>query len=537
MRCALPFLSALLLWLSFPPVDWGFLGWVALVPLIVYALTEPKRWRAFLIGWAAGFAFHTAAFWWVGHTSPVLGPLGLGLYKGLYWAAFVLLVRWASRAQGDRECAPVAVAAPVAWVVLELTRAYLFGGLPFWIVGYTTHAFPLFIQIADLGGVWFVTFVVVLVNATIARAFVMREADREYRWSAGASIAAITLSLAYGAVRLGTIELADGIRIGIVQPNIPQDLKEIAKGRDFEGRLRIFQKHMELTRQAARGKPDLIVWPEVALLDELIFQDGRWLENAYFKRAQAPALETGAHAVVGSIVWEPPPGVDPYTREAIDRSTWTNSAVYLDPKGRVVGRFDKIRLVPFSEHFDVLGGLINVERLVARFLNLSKLYAFRPGTELPVFDHPRGRFAVSICSENYYPEISREFARKGARTIVNISNDGWFRESAELDAQLAMAKFRAIENRVHYVRATNTGISAMIEPTGRVAEVIVGPDGNRKSVAGTLVAVARVTESGSLYRALGDWAAWLCVGLAAGGIVALRLARRRQNVDTSSTQP
>jgi apolipoprotein N-acyltransferase len=144
---------------------------------------------------------------------------------------------------------------------------------------------------------------------------------------------------------------------------------------------------------------------------------------------------------------------------------------------------------------------------------------------------------VSICSENYYPGISRELAGKVAGVIVNISNDGWFKESAELDAMLAMAKFRAIENRVHYVRATNTGISAMIEPTGSIAALIQGPDGKQKSVEGTLAAVARVTRSGSPYRALGDWAAWLCAGLAIGGIAALKLARHRRNVDSGKVDP
>jgi len=518
MKHVLPFVSALLLWLAFPPADLGFLGWAALVPLTVYALVARGR-RAFFIAWAAGFVFWTGTLYWLHYTSPWFGPPGVGIYKGLYWGAYVSLVRWACT--GERPRVPVAIAAPVVWTTLEFIRSYLFTGLPFMVAGYTTHNLLSFIQIADLGGIWLVTFVVALVNGTLARAFVPPPAEpalserkraEGYRWSAVASVAVLVASIGYGAVRLATIQLEDGLKIGIVQPNIPQDYKEIVKGGPSPEQLAdIYRRHYERSLEAARQKPDLIVWPEVAIIDGPSTRGGRWFENLRFARVVAPSRETGIAHVIGTQIAD-------YPMESGDAS-FTNSAVFVDAHGRLIGRFDKIKLVPFSE-FMLFGDTLPVQRIVESVVGV-RLMEFRRGTEQPVWEVAGRKIGVSICSENYFPEISREFAGKGARTLVNISNDGWFRESAQLDAQLAMAKFRAIENRAHYIRATNTGISAMIEPTGRIAAMIPG-----KSVAGTLVGVAKVTRTAAPYGVLGDWAAWLCAGLAAGGFLAVKLARR-----------
>jgi len=528
MKHLLPFLSSLLLYLSFHPADFGFLVWIALVPLIVWAVRETKGWRAFLLGWAAGWLFYATSLWWITYTAPVFGPVGVGLYKGLYWGLFAAIVRWACR--GDRSPrVPIVVAAPVLWLAFEFARCYVMGGLPFVVVGYAAHRLDSFIQIADLGGIWLVTFVVVLVNATLARAFLGPVRDREYRWSAAASVVVLAASIVYGSVRIATIRLEDGLRIGIVQPNIPQDVKELSKEDDPRVKLQIYRKHMELTRQVAERKPDVIFWPEAALLYSLIVDGGQWDVDAYYLKAQAPAVENGIPVVLGVQIIDKPRGV-PLTFETFgSTATVTNSAVYFDGDGNLVARYDKRRLVHFSEYMPMGTGPI-----VARYLNLRKVYEFRRGTEFTVMPHPKGDFAVTICSENYYPEISREFARKGVRTLVNISNDGWFRESAELDLQMSMARFRAIENRVLYVRATNTGISALVDPLGRVTALVAGPDGKQKGVEGTLAEVGKVTTDGSPWRTMGDWAAWLCAGLSLGGLVALRMSRK---IDSEKRQP
>jgi len=137
----------------------------------------------------------------------------------------------------------------------------------------------------------------------------------------------------------------------------------------------------------------------------------------------------------------------------------------------------------------------------------------------------RWRYGAQICYEAIFTEISREIARKGGAFTVNISNDGWFKASGELDQMLAMARFRSIENRIHVIRATNTGISAFIEPTGRV-QAILEVGGKVKEVGGVLSGRIRLTEATSLYRLAGDWVAWLALGAAAAALA------RRLFVDT-----
>ena len=152
----------------------------------------------------------------------------------------------------------------------------------------------------------------------------------------------------------------------------------------------------------------------------------------------------------------------------------------------------------------------------------------KPGREIPVWALGDSSYGAQICFEAIFPEISREIARKGAGFTVNISNDGWFKSSGELDQMLAMARFRSIENRIHVVRATNTGISAFIEPTGRLQSVLeVG--GKVKEVGGVLEGRIRLTASGSVFRTLGDAVAWGCLALAVG------LLGRRFFVDRKRT--
>jgi apolipoprotein N-acyltransferase len=165
--------------------------------------------------------------------------------------------------------------------------------------------------------------------------------------------------------------------------------------------------------------------------------------------------------------------------------------------------------VPFAEYVpgaSVLPGLRGLFETVSGL----RLDSLRPGEGFQVWPLERWRFGVQICFEGAFPDISREIARMGASFTINISNDGWFGSSAELDQMLIMARFRAVENRIHVIRATNTGISAFIDPTGRIQARIPG-----KEVQGSLVATLRITEASSLFRTWGNWVAWSAL-LAAG---------------------
>ncbi len=483
----LPFLSALLLWASFHPLNIGVLGFVCLVPLLEYARTAKGR-KPFFITWLAGALGYTAGFIWLRHTVPA-GPYLLGIYHGFYWAVFLLLVRrlgllWS----------------PVVWTALEFLRSRLFGGFPWFNLGTTQHEASALIQIADLGGVWLVSLLVVGVNAALL------DGRRGARWTAAGALA---LSLIYGWVRVETLVLEDGPLISIVQPNIPQDIKYISIKSERQAE-ETYEKHMELTRRAAAGRPDLIFWPEAAVYKGLLWDVARntWAADLWYRRVLAPAQETGIPVVVGLLVAE--------RGEDGRWGAFTNSAVLVDPAKGITARFDKVHLVPFAEFVPFARQVPLIRDLIFRFSGL-RLMDMRPGTEFPLWQAGKWRYGPQICFEAIFPEISREIARKGAAFTVNISNDGWFRDSAELDQMQVQSRFRSIENRISVVRATNTGISALIDPAGR-AHAVLESGGRIKEVEGVLTGRVRVTSAGSLYRIWGDWVAWLAAGAAIGEI-------------------
>jgi apolipoprotein N-acyltransferase len=171
--------------------------------------------------------------------------------------------------------------------------------------------------------------------------------------------------------------------------------------------------------------------------------------------------------------------------------------------------------------------VLPVREWVAAFLKVPKVYAFRPGAGPVTFDVGGRTFGVCICSENYYPDIWREIAGKGASAIVNISNEAWFRESAELDLMYAMAKFRAVETRVACVRATNSGISAVLDAGGRAVATLEGPGRGRKSVEGAMAVGVPAGPGGSVYGAVGDAAVWMAAGAAIAGLAWSAFAAKR----------
>ena len=487
---SLPFLFALLYWASFHPLNLGFLGWVSLVPLLVYAKATSGK-KAFFVAWLGGALAFGACFFWVRFTVPP-APYLLGIYKGLYVALFVVLIR---------RLGPLWT--PVVWVALEYVRGYLFSGLPWFLLGYTQHDLLYPIQIADLGGVWLVSVLVAFVNGAIV--------DPRRAPKVAAAVAVVAAAV-YGAIRLPSIPMTDGPRIAIVQPNIPQDLKNIMQRDPFEGQrlaLESFDKHAALTKRAAETKPDLIVWPEAAIYYEgLLWNADRrdWVPEFWYRQITALSERTPAPLLIGALVAE---------GRGSKMSAFTNSAVTVDG-GTIRERYDKVHLVPFAEYIPFTT-VFPWFRDVVRAVSGVRLDNARAGEGFPVWNLGAHRYGTQICFEAIFPEISREIARNGASFTVNISNDGWFRTSGELDQMLAMARFRAIENRMHVVRATNTGISAFIEPTGRV-QSLLEMDGKRKEVEGTLTAIVKVTGASSLFRAWGNWVAWMAVGAAAAGI-------------------
>lgn len=496
---ALPFLSALLFWISFPPINAWPLMWIAPVPLLYYMVQRPLTWRRAGVLYLAAYLLWVANVYWFWFVTPV-GMVLAPLYRAFLWPAYAWLLQ---KIRG-----PKYVTAPALWVLQEyLALHFPLLGFPFKLIGYSQIEMLAFVQVADMGGVFLVGFLIVMFAALLATA----EQSQEKSWRIGAIVgaSAIVLSFAYGMIRLSTLEIKEGPKVLLVQPNIPQDVKEIVAQRketeeEREDRMhKIFAKHMTLTREGLKEPVDLVVWPE-ATVPGLVLTDRnrRFLEHeeSYPWLAGPPAIFKTPF-ISGASIYE------------LGNRKIYNSAVWMDGGGRVLGRFDKVDLVAFGEYVpDAFSWF--VEHFSGLLPNGS------PGTDYVVWQVSGMKLGPEICFEGLVPEITREIARKGAQAIVNISNDGWFKSSSELDETLAIARFRSLETRVGFVRSTNTGISALIDPAGRVIAQIDG-----KEVEGTLVGRVPWTEAGSIYRRVGNLFVLLC-GIGMAGLSLYSLTRK-----------
>lgn len=442
LRWLLAVLSGGLLALSFPGSgDQAWLAFVALVPLL--AAVEGDGWRrAGARGLVAGLAFWLLTIPWIASTVARYGdvpwPLsvlvlaGLAGYLALYTAAFAALLARRSLPGGGLY---VIVAASL-WVALELLRTYLFTGFPWNLLGYSQYRNLPLIQVAAATGVYGVSFLVVAVNAALWRAL-----DRESAWRRSLAAFGTAAAIVGAAIAFGWLSphRAGGspIPVAVAQGSVDQAVKWDATHQGVTLSL-----YRDLTVQAAGRGARLVVWPETAV-PFFLAEDPRRAEVEGLARA------TGAYLLVG----------------APDRSSGKprNSAFLIGPDGRVLGRYDKRHLVPFGEYVPVKRLLFFVE-----ILGGGAIGDFAPGSEATVFATPAGRIGVVICYEAIFPGEVRDFFRAGADVLVNITNDAWFGRSAAPVQHLAMAAFRAVENRAYLVRAANTGISAIVRPDGRI---------------------------------------------------------------------
>jgi apolipoprotein N-acyltransferase len=485
--------------LAFPRSDWWLFAWVWLAPALCCALARPPR-GAMADGWLAGTVFFVVLLRWLDFTfrtySDIPWPLGwlpiglLAAYCGLYTAGVVAAVAWLRPRIGE---APALAMAPVLWVAGEWIRGHLMGGFPWGLMGYSQHGVLPVIQIAELTGVYGVSFLVVAVNAALAA--LVGLGWRRARPGVLAAAALLVASLGFG-LRVGGQEermdrgQAASIAVAVIQPSVEQTIKW-----DPAHNAEVLGIHERLTRDAARLRPALIVWPETAA--------------AIFLRAD-PELLARLTALSGAL--DTPLLIGSIDRQRGARGKFLNSAFLLTGQG-IKGKYDKIHLVPFGEYIP-LGWLIGFVRSWAEFIS-----DFDAGNTATVFSLPGAPFGTVICYEVIFPELFRDFVVGGATFMVNITNDAWFGRTSGPWQHLAMLPLRAVEHRVGIARAANTGISAFVEPSGRVSAFL--PLFER----GLLERHVPLRTRTTLYTRLGDWLAYGCLGLGAV-VLGIALIRR-----------
>jgi len=486
----LSIISGLMLVLAFPPFDLFPVAWIALVPLLI-AIWDKSARVSFLIGMLTGLVYFLGTIYWVFHSMYFYGyiaaPLSalilllLCLYLSLYTGLFSVLFNYIS----GRSRLPALVIVPFLWVTLDVIRTKLpILGFPWSSLGYSQYKFLPLIQIADLTGIYGISFLVAAVNSSIFDVVFywpkkMREEPLLPRWPLTLSIiillVTITGILFYGYEKLSESSRSRSIKVSVVQGNIPQDKKWDAK---FQKE--VIDTYKRLSLSVSGRSPDLIVWPETAV--PFIFGYDQTLTQDIISFQK----QLGSYLLFGSML-------------AKDDDQLSNSAVLLSPDGTIVSTYDKIHLVPYGEYVPLRNLFPFIEKITVGIGD------FLPGEEPVVMQTPFARIGTLICYEIIFPGLARKFVDRDANVLATITNDAWFGRTSAPYQHFYMAVFRAVENRVPVVRAANTGISGFIDSRGRII---------RKSdifVEAALTENIAIGNKKSFYTKHGDLFAYACI--------------------------
>jgi apolipoprotein N-acyltransferase len=392
---------------------------------------------------------------------------------------------------------------PAAWCLLEYVRSFLLSGFGWNPLGHTQWNWIPLIQIAELTGVYGVSFLVVLGN--VALFLSLSDASNRLpllRRLLPLAVAALCLgsALLYGQLLLSSMPTSSTPRplsVALVQGNIPQPQKW-----DEAFREAIWKRYEQLTRQAAQARPDLIVWPETAV-------PGFLQEPAIAQRLLQIVRSAGVPFLVGV------PTEDPNSGRIF------NSALLLAPDGSFLQRYDKLHLVPFGEFIPlepIFGWLRDVVPIgdfsPGKTFTLFSLHTSSPTAAAGPSQSPPARFSVLICFEDIFPGLARTFVREGAQVLFVLTNDAWFGRSAASLQHLQASVFRAVENRVWIARAANTGWTGFVDPWGRR---LPPPGQIARFRPGIAQAELPLTpRSPSPYTRWGDGFLLVCLLLAAG---------------------
>jgi len=563
-RYLVAIVAGLMLAISFPKLGLAGMAWVA-PGLILVAAIGCEGGAAFRIGYMAGLAHHLASLYWLllipVPLAPVVGWLALAAFLALYPATWVWLC-WkiypaalgeTSRLRGTQSSGqrtqPMGerpalrlldqflsttwlqrlawtLCCAALWVTCEMVRARLFSGFPWNFLGASQYRMVPLIQMASLTGVYGVSFLVTWFSVSLigAAASVMRSSGLSRSWAAELML---PLFVAIGAVSFGFRQFVQApssstLKIALIQPSIPQTMIWDAK----ESATR-FRQLIGLSEQALTHKPDLLVWPEAAVPS--IF---RWDTNQIHNGQTIYEATTGlarrhkVWLIMGADDSE-------LNLQKPDRIDYFNSSFLINPDGEVLASYRKQRLVIFGEY-------VPLSRWLPFLKDFTQVYGeFTPGIKPVTFHLPelKVKTSVLICFEDVFPHLVRKHVEEDTDFLLNLTNNGWFGESAAQWQHAASAVFRAVENGLPLVRAANNGLTCWVDSQGRMHDVYF-PDSKNiykpgfKIVQVPLLAAPKREET--VYHRRGDLFGWSCVGF--GGLVVgwLLAHRKGRNVQVAN---
>lgn len=487
-------ISALLLILSFPGFNMWMFAWVAFIPLL-FAIEGQKPLKTFLISYLTGFLFFLGTIYWLIHVT-LPGMLVVVAYLALYFGFFGLIIN-----SGTRPPVPgFLFLIPAAWVALEWIRSHLFTGFGWNLLGYSQSFNLPIIQIADMFGVYGVGFVIIVFNTAVFLAVKNFKNRTEAMMPLAMAVILIFIASGYGFFRLNNIFTGERLKVAVIQGNIPQEDKWDPQ---FAGM--IMGKYDRLTKAASQEKADLVIWPETSVPGFVETQ------RDLFEDVKDLSISIKTPILIGSPRYEDIDG----------KTSYYNSAYLFSKDGKMEGRYDKVHLVPFGEYLPLKNILSFVERFSRRPIG-----DFTAGKEFTVFKFIIARtikekdlnihfmkkigFSCLICFEDIFPDLAREFIKRNANFLVNITNDAWFSKSSAAYQHTQASVFRAVENRVNVIRAANTGLSCFIDQKGKITER-VGLNGKDLFVDGFIAHEIILSRVKTIYTVYGDIFAYICI--------------------------
>ncbi len=543
--------AGLLLASAFPKFSLAGFAWIA--PALMLAAAHGKSGgESFRLGYVSGFAFWLASLYWLllipATGFPILGWLALAAFVALFSGAWVWLIsnfkfpiyNWTSRTLWT-------LGGAAAWVALEMLRARIFGGFPWSFLGVSQYQLLPLIQIAAFTGVYGVSFLVAWFSLALysAALMILRHPAKRQVWQAEIALPLLVIAGCFvaGFFSLNrSVPAENFLRVTVIQPSIPQTLiwSSSADARRFqelldrsqraltsEGRVPRVPRLNDETNSGARPS-DLLVWPESAVPD---------LDN--------PTYQAINQFVQSNHVWLILNGDDVEFHPAA--TNFFNAAFLVGPDGRWRQAYHKRRLVIFGEYVPL-----------ANWLPFLKWFTpitggWTPGDKPVTFEiarepNPEDQKTISIgsaaatpsrvqtapliCFEDTFPGIVREAAQDEVDFLVNLTNDGWFGDSAEQWQHMANSVFRAVENGVPLLRCANNGITCLIDGHGRIGKIFRDAHGSEYGPGALTVKIPLLSSAEksapTFYNRHGDWFGWACVGVTTG-LLLVKISRRKKS--------
>jgi len=482
--------------LIFPKPELSLLAWFCLVPLTISIYQEPKSGPAFFFGFLTGFVFFIGVCYWITDVLKSYGGLGwsgafalfllLVTYLSLFFALFSLLFSRISFFL-PTHCFYLS---PFFWVTAEYLRGHLLTGFPWCLLGYALVDYVNLAQVSTVLGIYGMSFAAVIVNSLVASVFLTPAKVAIYR------LAVVFLLLVGTAIFFSwrKEELSKAKQeVRIVQTNISPE-----QSWNRESKVVLLNELSDLSTWGNKDRKPfdepktipIIVWPETPA--PFYFNH----DPEFSQRMRNLARISARYLLFGFVDFKAS-----NTRPNNQRDPY-NSVALLAPSGQAISQYDKIHLVPFGEYVPYASFFFFIDKISTEAGN------FKAGTRLVVpFVGGEGKLGTFVCYEAIFPDLVRRFASEGANVFVNVTNDGWFGNSAAPFQHLNMARFRAIENQRYLLRAANTGISAIIDPYGRVKGK------TSLNVRTVLDSTFELENTLTLYTRYGDVFSWVCLGV------------------------